>query len=378
MNFKEILKTFFQSEKIHEYSLEPIQKACEYFDHPEKSFESIHIAGTNGKGSVSKMVFQILKDQGEKVGVYTSPHLVDICERFETDAWHMTHEQFSHYATMTLEYGGNLSYFERCVLVAFLFFRDQWCRYAVIEVGLGWRLDATNIITPIITAITNISFDHMEYLGETLESIAREKWWIIKPWIPLVLCHANETLEWIAREQGARVILTLRRDIETNLHGEHQQENAAIAYEIGKLLHIREASLRTSLFHVEHHGRLEYIRENVVLDWAHNEAGLTSLAKYLEEQEMRWEWLHYFIALKSGKSIDLFRHAFPTVKHWGIIDQRNPLLIAPYLLEKARQKGGCSTERKTPVEILEYARWFPRELFVICGSLYVLGEFLGQ
>ena len=205
--YSEILTRFFHTEKVWTYTLEKIQKACEHFRNPEDTYKCIHIAGTNGKGSVSKMIFQILKQSGKKVWVYTSPHLTDIRERFETDRWLISKSDFMGYAKQIIKYGDNLSYFEKCALLAFLYFRDQWCEYSVIEVGMWWRLDATNIIKPILSVITSIGYDHMEFLWDSLEKIAAEKWGIIKTNIPVILYGKNETLEAIAREKNSKIIL---------------------------------------------------------------------------------------------------------------------------------------------------------------------------
>lgn len=121
------------------------------------------------------MIFQILKDAKKTVGIYTSPHIADIRERFETQSGMISEEGFCTYAEKILTYPEPLSYFERCVLLAFLYFQDMGVEYGVIEVGMGGRLDATNILTPIVSIITNISLDHTEFLGNTLEAIAQEK-----------------------------------------------------------------------------------------------------------------------------------------------------------------------------------------------------------
>lgn len=133
------------------------------------------------------MIFQMLHDSGKSVGIYTSPHITDIRERFQTNRGMITQEDFCLYAEKILSYPQTLSYFERCVLLAFLYFHDQNVEYAVIEVGMGGRLDATNIITPILSIITSISLDHTEFLGDTIEAIAREKGGIIKTGIPVIL-----------------------------------------------------------------------------------------------------------------------------------------------------------------------------------------------
>lgn len=149
---------------INEYNLKKISLADKIFEHPHQAFKSIHITGTNGKGSVAKMVFSILQKAGKKVGCFTSPHLNDIRERIETDAGQISKKDFVYYLNKILRSGVSLSYFETLVMIAFLYFKDKKCEYAVIEVGMGGSVDATNIIRPIMSCITSIGVDHEKYL----------------------------------------------------------------------------------------------------------------------------------------------------------------------------------------------------------------------
>lgn len=387
MTYKELLEKFFVSEKpAQDISLDAIEHACAFFWHPERSFESIHIAWTNGKGSVARMVFQMLKDRWEKVGIFTSPHLVDIRERFEIERGLISEEEFIRYAEMTLAYPEPLSYFERCTLVAFLFFREQWSTYGVIEVWMGGRLDATNVITPIVTAITSISYDHMDILGDTLESIAWEKAGIIKPDVPLVLYWERPTNEKNDKfperntilEQAKRlhtpVTFAWNAPIETSLLWEHQKANARIALEIGKILRISEASIRASLLRVVYHGRLEYVRPNLLIDWAHNEWGMKMLSAYLATALPRKK--EYYIALKQWKWIDLLIQTFPQMREIGIIDTASSLLENPKMLQRACEESGIHSTILSPREIIQASMEHPEILYVIFGSLYILGDFL--
>ncbi|MBC7498772.1 hypothetical protein H7170_03965 [Candidatus Gracilibacteria bacterium] len=214
---------------------------------------------------------------GKKVGVYTSPHNIDIRERFEMEDGLISESDFVSYVTRIMEYDGNLSYYERCTLLAFLYFRDSGCEYAIMEVGMGGRLDATNIITPIPSIIISISYDHMEFLRNTLEEIAREKGGIIKPGVPVILYGENPTLEFIANEKNAKVIFAKERRVITNLLGNHQLSNARIAYEAGVFVGIPSLTIREALLAVDHPGRLQYLRSNLLVDGAHNEDGMNKL-----------------------------------------------------------------------------------------------------
>jgi dihydrofolate synthase/folylpolyglutamate synthase len=375
--YETLLLQFFQSEKIWEYSLTKIQKACRNFWNPEKQFKSIHIAGTNGKGSVSKMIFQILKESGKTVWIYTSPHLIDIRERFETEKWKISEDDFVRYATTVIEYDWGLSYYERCVLLAFLYFHDVWCEYAVIEVGLWGRLDATNIIQPILSVITGIGYDHTEFLGDTLEKIAYEKWGIIKPWVPIILYDKNPTLESIAENRESQIIFPERRIILTNMIWNHQISNAQIAYEAGIFLWIDEKIIQDALLHVNHPGRMQYLSPNLLIDGAHNEEWLTKLREYLTSIDPHtYTDIVYCIWLKRGKNVELITHIFHNAKNWKIIDANNPLLLESGVLSHQLNQLSHISQTISIQELFELQTKFPEKLFVVFGSLYLIGEVL--
>ncbi len=378
ITYRELLEKFFKTEAIEEYSLTKIWKACEYFGNPQNNYKSIHIAGTNGKGSVSKMMFQILKESGKKIWVYTSPHNIDIRERFETENWLISESDFTIYATQIIEYDGWLSYYERCTLLAFLYFRDIGCEYIIMEVGMWGRLDATNILMPILSIITSISYDHMEFLGDTLEAIAWEKWGIIKTWIPVILYGPNSTLEIIANKKQSSIIYPEKRNIITNLIGEHQLSNARIAYEAGVFLWFTESTINQALLHVDHPGRLQYIRPNLLIDGAHNEDGMKKLRKYLEWESTKWSNIVYSFNLKKWKSASLVLDIFDNILSWNIIDStwfqvNNPIIMASQIQETWK-----ITTIITPADIFSKAKSNPTTLFVVFGSLYMLREFLDR
>lgn len=178
-----------------------------HFGHPHRRFRSIHIAGTNGKGSVSNLVAATLQAQGYKVGLYTSPHLVDFRERMRVNGQMIPKQDVVDFTQRFLDsdYQGNPSFFELTMMMAFDYFAREEVDYAVIEVGMGGRLDSTNIITPIATAITNISFDHTQFLGSTLAAIAGEKAGIIKPGIPVVIGETTPETRPVFADKAATV-----------------------------------------------------------------------------------------------------------------------------------------------------------------------------
>lgn len=217
-----------------------------HFNHPHKQFKTIHIAGTNGKGSCSHTLAAILQSQGYKVGLYTSPHLVDFRERIRVNRECISEERVIRFVEKEKSFFEPLqpSFFELTTALAFLFFAEQNVDIAVIEVGLGGRLDCTNIITPILSVITNISFDHTQFLGNTLAKIAREKAGIIKNGVPVLVGETCEetrpVFEQVAREHDATLYYAedniIEDDYEFELKGAYQEKNKNTILNIVRLL----------------------------------------------------------------------------------------------------------------------------------------------
>ena len=202
MTYQETIDYLFNSTPVFERTgasaykpgLQTTQALDEHFGHPHTQYKTIHIAGTNGKGSCSHTLAAILQSHGYKVGLYTSPHLVDFRERIRINGECIPEQYVIDFVEQNRTFFEPLhpSFFELTTAMAFKYFAEQKVDYAVIEVGLGGRLDCTNIITPILSIITNISFDHTQFLGNTLAEIAREKAGIIKPGVPVIIGEANE------------------------------------------------------------------------------------------------------------------------------------------------------------------------------------------
>lgn len=321
------LAFLFSLEKLGmKFGLENISRLCEALEHPERAFRSILIAGTNGKGSVTAMTELALRAGGHRTARYTSPHLQRLEERFVIDGREVeTAELIAAVGrvqdvTNALVAGGVLegppTFFECATATAFELFRRAAVDIAVLEVGLGGRLDATNIVMPIAAAITSIDFDHQAYLGDTIESIAREKAGIIKPGIAVVCGPVPEaaarTIETIATDAGARVVraadvvrVARRPDgaidfasprhtldaVHLALEGGHQVDNAtvvvALLAELDRLgIPVDERAARSGLSDAIWPGRLERMSTadaEVILDAAHNPAGATALGRYLTE-----------------------------------------------------------------------------------------------
>jgi dihydrofolate synthase/folylpolyglutamate synthase len=323
--------------------LDSMAAFLESLGNPQDQLRFIHVAGTNGKGSVCANLLEIYSWAGYRVGLYTSPHLSSVRERFRINDQYIPPEEFAAKATAirAILAGRQITYFEFTTALALLWFADREVDLVILEVGLGGRLDATNVITPLVGVITNVALDHEAYLGNTLAEIAAEKGGIVKPGVPLVSAVAEtESLEVVAktcREQGAPLYL-LDRDfrpelnpdgswnyhginqeadlegLRSGLAGRYQIDNSALALAVVELLGglglpVAPEVIGTSLPRVRWPGRLERLRlaepgltrladlpapgeapadyRCYLLDGAHNPAGVESLARYLEGESFR-------------------------------------------------------------------------------------------
>jgi dihydrofolate synthase/folylpolyglutamate synthase len=292
--------------------LDNIRTLLAALHHPERAWRSIHIAGTNGKGSVAAMVERGLRAAGLRTGRYTSPHLERIEERVALDGTPVDRARFEGVTAHVLDVVDDLTrsgaltvsptFFEVSTAVAFEIFRHANVEVAIVEVGLGGRFDATNVLTPTITAITSIALDHERHLGHTLSQIAFEKAGIAKPGVPLVLGRlpneAAARIMKVAAEVGAPVVdahatTTDRKypPLRLALAGRHQLENAAVAVAILErwsmsVQHIPTEAIVTGLTECEWPARLEWLRlpgGELLIDAAHNPAGAAALASYLKD-----------------------------------------------------------------------------------------------
>ena len=326
------------------FGLENMRAICAALDHPEQSFQSVIVAGTNGKGSVTAMLSAALHATGVRSARYTSPHLERLEERYVIDEREVDTNDLEvaagtvQHVVQRIVSEGRLetlpTFFECATAIAFELFRRKSVELAVIEVGLGGRLDATNVISPMAAAITSIDFDHQALLGDTFEAIAREKAGVIKPGIPVVigplLREADNVVAAVCRERGAQLIRSRERvqiheraestiDIATAdtrlehvrlaLRGRHQLDNAVVAMcvmeELRRLgVKLDDRGMRAGFEQVQWPGRLETARwhgADVLLDAAHNPAGARALADYL--RDIGWTDVTLVIGVMHDKDV---------------------------------------------------------------------------
>lgn len=398
--------------------LESISKLARELGNPQAGYPAIHIAGTNGKGSTAAMIAAIAEAAGRRVGLYTSPHLVKITERIRLNGEDISECDFARLASVVRASSESLvakaflgtlpTFFEQVTMIGFLFLREKNVDLAVIEVGLGGRLDATNICNPVVTAITPIAGDHQQYLGKTLQSIAVEKAGIIKPGIPVVSARQGPEAMEVIRERSSQLKAPLNvvgdlsglpecdddgfyriNDIRLNLRGRHQVENALAAIQIAKQLdnlgvEIGPEAISMGLGRVYWPGRLELIRtkegRRVLLDGAHNPHGALALRAFLDQQFKQDDVTLIFGAMSDKALEEMADILFPAAKTVIATRIDNPRAVQPEIIEKlavAAQRQSCCAD--TADNALERAQTLTAgdDLICVAGSLYLIGEIRG-
>lgn len=336
MTYRETMKWMYSQLPMYQqtgktaYSgkLDHIIAFSKYLSNPELQCKTIHIAGTNGKGSSSHMLASILQEAGYKVGLYTSPHLKDFRERIKVNGQPISRTfvvDFIHNHADFLN-ANRLSFFEMTVGMAFDYFAKKKVDIAVIEVGLGGRLDSTNIITPEVSLITNIGYDHMDILGHTLPLIAREKAGIIKPQVPVVISEYQQEIagifEGVAAANHAKIVFasaTVKDSYEVSLLGNYQPKNVkgvlAVLKEL-KGFNISEAHIKRGLARVIENtglmGRWQVVQQNpmVVCDTAHNAEGLAIVLEQVKQH--KYSLLHIVLGFVKDKDLEAILPLFPS------------------------------------------------------------------
>ncbi len=398
--------------------LDRIHVALSALKHPEGDYPALHVAGTNGKGSTCAFAASCLAAQGYKVGLYSSPHLERVNERFRINGEEISDELLAQRILEVLalypEATGDpapLTYFEFGTIVALWHFAREKVDVAVLETGLGGRLDATTAARPVVTAITPVSFDHMDYLGQTLAAIAAEKAGVIKPGVPVVSAQQPpevlEVLERVAREQGAKLALegrdfriesdestapktfvyrgmrTVVPDLRLGLRGSHQVQNAAVALACLELLEDRglnlsQESARAGLAVARWPGRLESFEDHptVVLDGAHNPDGARALRGALDELYADRRVHLVFGVLGDKDHRPMIRTLMPRCASVHLTPVPSPRSLAPErYADEVRELCPEVDLYASPREALKgaRARAHPGDVVVGAGSLFLVG-----
>jgi len=395
---------------IIDLRLDRVAGALDLFDHPERKFPSIHIAGTNGKGSTSAMLQRILSLAGYRTALYTSPHLASFTERIKIGDEEITEEEVVVIADeiwqRTASAAIGLTYFEVVTVMAFIHFARRATDLAVVEVGLGGRYDATNVITPLVSLITTISKDHEAFLGTDLLSIAGEKAGIIKPAIPVACGAVNSEIQALFRRTaeargskayffGSDFSFSLKNEgffdytglkhyysnLSVRLRGRHQMHNASVALAALDVVQDRfpvtEEAVRTGLATVEWPGRLEVMLEKptVVIDGAHNGEGILALVEALEVY--RGRKIKLLFAAMSDKDWRLMLKSMSGVVAEAIFTKvamersADPAELANAFAGKMATRSHADSRVALRLLIDESV---PDDVIVVAGSLYLIGE----
>lgn len=386
--------------------LERSEALGRHFNNPERRFGSIHVAGTNGKGSVSNLIAATLQSQGYKTALYTSPHLVDFRERMRINGEMIPESEVVDFVErwQQTDYSGDRpSFFELTMMMAFDWFAREEVDYAVIEVGMGGRLDSTNIITPLLSVITNISKDHTQFLGDTLAKIASEKAGIIKPGIPAVIGEADEETEPAFRAKASEVGTTLReayREVDPaandalhcSLHGDYQRKNVNTArVAIDELrrtgVTISDEAMLRGFSEVESitgfMGRWSILSRSplTICDTGHNEAGLRYNMHQLENimAERPGATLRLVIGFVADKDVEHILPMFPAQATYYVTQAQIPRALGwEKLLGMCRERGLDARGYSAVSEAVEATRRdaAPDDVIYIGGSTFIVADAL--
>lgn len=396
----QFLYTLGNEIKTAKLGLERIRTVLGALGDPQRSFRSVHVAGTNGKGSTCAMIELGLRAAGVRTGLFTSPHLLEPTERIQIEGIPVSRAQFQRAFEVVHETAGKLdldchpTYFETVTAMGFWLFRELGVETAVIETGLGGRLDATNAIEPVLTVITPIDFDHEAYLGHTIEAIAGEKAGILKAGVPAVFARqrpeAKAVLEARAGELGVRVARAEDfeiRDLEIDargsrftlgtdggltcpLAGEHQVDNAVTAVLALKELGVAPEGIADARWP----GRLEFVSPNpdVILDGAHNPAGARALARYLTRFYAGQRIWMVYGAMRDKAIEEVAEILFPLAHELIFTAPDSSRAVRPEALADLAGRGRCA-DLDGALEIVRTEAGSD-DVVVITGSLFLIGE----
>ena len=394
---------------IH-FGLEPIKRLLEKIGNPQLSYPSVLIGGTNGKGSIAAMLSSILQAGGYKIGLYTSPHLIDIRERIKINDSLISEEKMRECSEIIWRHHGeSLTYFEFLTALAYLYFCQEKIDIAVLEVGMGGRLDATNTVTPMVSIISNVHRDHQEYLGRHLKDIAGEKAEIIKENGICITAASQRTvidiLDQTCRRKGA-TLYRLGKDIRVRakgngtfsyqgigrrvaglhcpLAGAHQIKNAALALAatevvIAKGMNVDERTVLTGLASATWEGRLEVLQNlpTVLVDGAHNPAGIRVLCDTLSSRDAQKRRILVFGVLGDKDYQHMLKKLLPLFGTVIFTKPKTERAVEPAkLLRIAQQYGHIAEVVEDNREALQRAFFLAERDDLICvsGSLYLVGE----
>ncbi|AEA44522.1 bifunctional folylpolyglutamate synthase/dihydrofolate synthase [Fluviicola taffensis] len=402
MNYSETIDWLFQQfpayhnlgAQAYNPGLKNIEELSAFFNHPEEKLRFIHVGGTNGKGSVSNMLASILTESGETVGLFTSPHLFDFTERIRINGNPIDNQFVIDFCEKVQNHSWSIepSFFEITWMMALDYFHQNNCSIVIAEVGLGGRLDATNIIQPIISVITNIGLDHINILGDTRTKIAFEKAGIIKQNIPVVIGEVDSetfpVFEATANERNSRIIIPLHQDssLPKGIIG-YQIGNYSIVSAVCDYLEeqgfscnqpIRENGILNLKANTGFFGRMEIINHSplTIVDCAHNAEGIHVLMKSI--QEVNKGRLHCIYGTSSDKNLETIIHELPAEAAYYFTTFENPRSLSfEELTQKMTPRIKKATFFDSPIKALKKAQETVNksDTILIFGSFFLVHDF---
>lgn len=382
-------------QKAYKPGLDNIKKLCDFFGNPQDKIKTIHIGGTNGKGSTSNMLASVLQESGYRVGLYNSPHLIDFTERIKINGKNCD-QQFVYDFIQKLKHlpeDIRPSFFEFTTIMAFEYFYQQKVDFAIIEVGLGGRLDSTNIIKPLVSAITNVQLDHQNILGNTIEEIAKEKAGIVKENITIISGDENPVVKEIIKQKAFEInadyidATGIKTDLVSDLKGNYQKKNIRVVLALvnelrNQAINISNDDVKSGLLNVHQNtnfiGRWFEFSKNplTICDTAHNQAGLEEVFKQLNEYAQS---KHIILGFVNDKKIDDVIPMLPSEAQFYFVkpsvgrgrhpeDYDNLLKKSKlnYKIFDSVQEGYVAAKQNCKKE----------EMIFIGGSNFVVGDFL--
>ncbi|CAI2765547.1 bifunctional folylpolyglutamate synthase/dihydrofolate synthase [Flavobacterium collinsii] len=371
MNYQETTNWMFnqlpmyqlQGASAYKEDLTNIKLLAAHLDNPQDQLKCIHVAGTNGKGSTSHMLASVLQEAGYKVGLYTSPHLKDFRERIKINGQEISEDFVCQFVAKHKSFfeANDMSFFEMSVGLAFDYFTSEKTDIAIIEVGLGGRLDATNIITPLISVITNIDLDHTQFLGNTPVAIAGEKAGIIKPHVPVIIGEYTSETQPVfmskAKENEAPIYFAsdlVTEVFPSDLIGDYQFHNKKTVQQTIAILNtqnkfkVLDENLKNGLLQVVKNtglqGRWQQLGENpkIICDTAHNKHGLAVVMKQIQKEI--FENLHIVLGVVNDKDLDSILPLFPKNAHYYFCSPNSSRGLSTEILNDAAKKHDLSGE----------------------------------
>jgi len=403
MNYQETLDYLFKQlpmyqrvgKAAYKVDLSNTHELCKLLNNPENKFKSVHVAGTNGKGSTSHMLAAVLQEAGYKVGLYTSPHLKDFRERVKINGEMISEEKVISFVK---KYKANfeniqLSFFEWTVGLAFDYFSSEQVDIAIVETGLGGRLDSTNVVTPEVSVITNIGIDHTQFLGDTLAKIAVEKAGIIKHNIPVVIGETQKETQAVFQNKATEcdssiqfADKTILNGLQTDLKGVYQQKNVRTCMAVVNVLNqkgwnIPEEAVKSGLLCVVRNtgllGRWQTLLKNplAICDTGHNEEGINEIVAQLKKTPH--DKLHIVFGVVNDKSIDKVLDLLPKDAQYYFCEAKIPRAMKVEELMRISEGKGVNGIQCTSVQDafkVAQDNAEKNDLIFIGGSTFVVAE----